>query len=1141
MRKKQDQIEISASDLSNFLSCRHLTELDLLLAHNHIKAPPFNNPHADAVQQRGFEHEESYIKHLMDQDLRVMRLDDSDSNKDHQTGVERTLSAMKAGHDVIVQATLKMDQYFGRADILRKVALPSALGDYSYEIVDTKLARETKATSLLQLCLYSEMLSLMQGVLPEHMAIVTPGTNFVAEMYRLDDFNAYYRLIKSSLLSAMTDFDPKICTRPEQTPHYPEPRLHCDVCKWFETCNDRRRSDDHLSFVAGLTTSQRKELSELGISTLEKLATTKEKLSSESLDNAHEQARMQLDARNTGKPKYETLPVLPERGLTRLPDPSPGDLFFDLEGDSFYGNAGLEYLWGYYYLDNEGKHSYFSQWCFDFESEKKAFEAFIDVLIQRKQLYPHMKVYHYAPYEPSALKRLMGRYGVKEAEIDQLLREETFVDLYSITRQSLRAGIEKYSIKDLEQFYGFKREAELRSVGPHKRLVEHSLEQENSGTVPKESLLVVEAYNRDDCVSTYHLRQWLEELRSEQIKNGIDIPRPPLPSGEVNEELSEKLKKMNELRDALQKDLNSIPEERTVPEQAQWILSELISFYRREDKVNFWEKFRLQELDALELLEDKSGISGLTFMGEVGGTAKCPIHRYQFIPQEIDVKTTSDVYIEGGFDNQPVKKVGTVEEINFENSTIDIKKMAATKDINPHALWSWSSFNTSDKTDRVMELAQYVLDQGLENKTTSYKAAREILLRLTPDLKGPITKIDSVEKAKEMALNLNHSYLAIQGPPGTGKSFTASRVILELIQQGHKVGVTALSHKVISNLMNKVQEAGLKEKVSVNLFQKNDDKENDAITYLKTGKDVVSTLDSESSCVVGCTDFTWATMPRECLDYLVIDEAGQFSLAGLLAIAHCTKNIILLGDGAQLTQPLKGSHPDGCEVSALDYIVGDAKTLPDEKGVFLGVTYRLNDKICAFNSELFYENRLKPVTGNEAQIIQGPTKYAGKALVIEEVIHQGNSNRSQEEVEKIKLVVQDLLKAGSTYTHMEHGKAHTAQVTENDIKIVAPYNAQVNLLKRAFPNISIGTVDKFQGQEAPIVIYSVTTSTPEEAPRGMDFLYSGNRLNVAVSRAQCLFIMVCSPAVFEVDCKSPKQMKLANAYARFREMAKNTK
>lgn len=1129
MKKHKDIIEISASDLSNYLSCHHLTELDLLLTHNHIKAPPFNNPHAETIQQRGFEHEAAYVEHLKKQGLIVKELGQDDGT--HLNAYEKTIAAMKEGPDVIVQATLRMGQYFGRADILKKVERSSDLGDFSYEIIDTKLSRETKASSILQLCLYSEMLSLMQGVYPEYMGIVTPGTDFVPETYRLDDFKAYYRLIKSALLKAVDSYNPKSCQTIESTAHYPEPREHCDVCKWFEVCNARRRKDDHLSFVAGLSTSQRKELTEMGIKTLKDLAESTTSLNTESLDRAKEQARMQLEARVTGKPRYEVLDIVPERGLTRLPEPTAGDLFFDLEGDTFFGETGLEYLWGYCFQDQQGKLNYKATWSCDFESEKKAFQDFMQFVLERKKAFPHLKIYHYAPYEPSALKRLMGRYGIMEAELDQLLREEVFVDLYSISRQSIRAGIEKYSIKDLEQFYAYTREASLRDLGPHKRLLEHSLELQSLDRVPKESLDFVELYNKDDCQSTYYLREWLEKLRNEKINAGEEIPRPPIPSGEVNEELSERLRMMNELRDNLQKGLNPVPEQRTLTENAQWLLSELISFYRREDKVNFWEKFRLQELDSTELLEDKAGISGLTFQSKVGGTARCPIERYTFIPQELDIRN-GDVYIEGG------KKIGTIEKLDIEEGFVDIKKTTAAAGITPQAIWTWSNISTLKKSDRIIEMGQYVLQEKIDNPSMSYKAARDILLHRKPDLTFPPIETEPLKRAKEMALNLNQSYLAIQGPPGTGKSFTASRVILALIEKGYKVGVTALSHKVISNLLDKVVEASKKEKITVNVFQRNNDKENDEITYLKNGDEITSTLQSEASCVVGCTDFAWSTQPRECMDYLVIDEAGQFSLAGLLAIAHTTKNIILLGDGAQLQQPLKGSHPDGCEVSALDYIVDGAKTLPEEKGVFLGTTYRLHPDICAFNSELFYENRLHAVPGNEVQIIQGTTKYAGKAIVIEEVEHQGNSNKSMEEIEKIKLIIEDLLKGTNTFTRMENGVPHTDKITENDIKIIAPYNVQVNLLKHAFPNIKIGTVDKFQGQEAPVVIYSVTTSAPEEAPRGMDFLYSGNRLNVAVSRAQCLFIMVCSPTIFEVDCKSPKQMKLANAYARFREMAK---
>jgi predicted RecB family nuclease len=1129
MKIKNDSLRISASDLSNYLSCRRLTELDLLLVNKKIQEPVFNNPHADAVQKRGFEHEQSYVDYLISQGLTVKRLDSDTS--DYQTGLDKTLIAMKEGHDVLVQATLKLDNYFGRADILRKVPRPSKLGEYSYEIVDTKLSRETKASSVLQLCLYSEMLTQMQGLAPENLYIVTPASNFVPEVYRLDDYNAYYRLIKYNLLKAINEFDAT------QTKHYPEPRQHCDVCRWFEVCNEKRRIDDHLSFVAGLSASQRKELTELGIFTLEDFATTSSELPSESLCNSKEQARLQLDARKSGKPKYELLPVEEGRGLTRLPEPSPGDIFFDLEGDVFFGTSGIEYLWGYSYLNELGQIEYASKWSLNYTEEKTAFERFIDFVIQQKVKFPSMKIYHYAPYEPSALKRLMGRYGVREAELDQMLREERFVDLYSITRQSIRAGIEKYSIKDLEQFYNFMRSAKLKDVGPHKRLVEHLLEL-GSSNIPDDSKNVVLEYNKDDCISALKLRDWLEDLRQQAIDAGFDVLRPAEVSGIVTEELSEAIRKMNELRDSLQKGINPVPDERSSTEQGQWLLSELIQFYRREDKSNFFEKFRLRELDALELCEDKSGIGGLKSLGTIeGGTAKCPFERFSFLPQEIDIKPGADLFIEGGHGDRDEFKVGTLLNINFDNLSLEIKKTQAGKDVIPHALWSWSHIDTTGKADKIIELAQYVLDNGIDNNTNTYKAAREILLRKNPDLKNMVTETNSLLRAKTMALNLNHSYLAIQGPPGTGKSFTASRVITALLEKGYKIGVTALSHKVISNLLAKVHEAGEKEKIKTTIYQKTEDTSHPSINYLKNNGQVSSLLNKQEPLVLGATDFTWAGMPNECVDYLIIDEAGQYSLAGLLAIAHCTKNIILLGDGAQLTQPLKGSHPDGCEISALDFIVGEAKTLPDEKGVFLGVTYRLNDKICEFNSELFYENRLRAVDGNEAQVISGVTKYAGKALVLEQIVHKGNSNKCKEEIVKIKEIVTDLLKQGNTYSVIHDGKVVTHQISENTIKIITPYNAQVNLLSREFPNIQIGTVDKFQGQESPIVIYSVCTSSAEDAPRGMDFLYSGNRLNVAVSRAQCLFIMVASPDIFEVDCKNQAQMKLANAYAKFKELS----
>lgn len=1135
MKEKKGYTQLSASDLSNFLSCNHLTELDKKVLKGELKKPEWNNPNVKVLQERGFLHEENYLKFLESQGLKITKIPE---DKGSSECFELTKAAMESGADVVAQGVLTNGDWYGKTDILRKVAGESVFGKYSYIVMDTKLSKETKAGAILQLCLYSEMLEIVLGSKPDSMFIVTPGNPFHEIEYRVSEYQSYYRLIKNYLL--------KFLEVDNNT--YPEPVSHCDVCKWFETCDKKRRDDDHLAFVAGLTSSQRKDLALVGITTLEGYArsTTEflekiEDVNTESLSLMKEQARLQLEARETGKPKYEMLQIQEERGLNRLPIPDEGDIFFDLEGDPFYKEAGLEYLWGFSYLES-GKLKYEYRWSFDFRQEKENFEWFIDYIVAQKKLNPRLKIYHYASYEPSALKRLMGRYGTRESEIDHLLRTGTFVDLYSITRQSLRAGIEKYSIKDLEQFYNYKRKANLRELIPHKRAVEHSLELNQLDAISEESKNFVRFYNQDDTDSTYYLREWLEGLRKIEIDKGHIIPRPPELDGQITEELDEHLRMLNELRDSLQKGINSIPEERSEKEQAQWLLGDLIAFYRREDKVNFWEKFRLKELDALELLEDKSGISGLSFVGEVtGGTPRCPVHRYKFIDQIVDMKKGCPVYKEGFLAGEEVKSFGEINNINYEENYVDIKKKTGMTGFHPNALWAWNHIDKKNKADRMFELADFILKKGTDSSDLKYKAARDILLRNKPDFKSSINldNEDTLTLAKEMSLSLNHSYLAIQGPPGTGKSYTASRVVLDLIKQGYKVGITGLSHKVISNLMNKIHEASVKENISIDLYQKakSEEETNVAINYLQQSRDVDGVLNSKNPFVLGGTDFMWANENcTEKVDYLIVDEAGQFSLVGIMSIAHATKNLILLGDGAQLKQPIQGAHPPGCEVSALDYIVGDHQTLPKENGVFLPITFRLHPKICSFNSELFYENRLHAIEGNKCQNISGKNNFTGKNLAYVEVDHWGNTNHSMEEVHKIKEIVDELINNENTFIVFKDGKEISARITNESIKIISPYNAQVNRLKKALPNINIGTVDKFQGQEAPIIIYSVATSSPEDAPRGMEFLYSGNRLNVAVSRAECLFIMVSNKKIFEPNCKSPVQIKLANSYCRFLEM-----
>ena len=279
--------------------------------------------------------------------------------------------------------------------------------------------------------------------------------------------------------------------------------------------------------------------------------------------------------------------------------------------------------------------------------------------------------------------------------------------------------------------------------------------------------------------------------------------------------------------------------------------------------------------------------------------------------------------------------------------------------------------------------------------------------------------------------------------------------------------------------------------------------------------------------MVGGTAWLWANEKyAQSVDTLFVDEAGQMSLANVLAMSPCTRNIVLLGDPRQLEQPQKGSHPEGTDVSALQHVIGDGDVMPADLGLFLEQTWRLHPTICDFTSRRFYDGRLTSRPGLEIQTVSGLTTCEGAGLWVEQVDHGGNQSTSPEEVERVAYVVAELTREGVTWTDSE---GQTEPLRPDDILIVAPYNAQVAKLQRELgPMARVGTVDRFQGQEAAIVICSMTTSSPEEAPRGMEFLYSLNRLNVATSRARCACIVVASPRLFEPECRSVRQMRLAN-------------
>jgi predicted RecB family nuclease len=342
MKRAANGILLSAGDLSGHIACHHLTYLNLAVAYGRLAAPEGGDPMLVLLQERGQEFERSYLRLLHEQGKTIVEPDDGKDELD----VERTLAAMKAGVDVIYQASLRSDPWQGRADFLVKVDTPSDLGEWSYEVIDAKLARETRAGTILQLCLYGELAAKLQGRMPKEMHVITPEDGRLMHSYRLDDFMAYYRLVKSNVLKIVK-------ANQQEIPTYPTPCAHCDICRWWAFCDRRRRDDDHLSLVAGLSNGHAVELGKNAIYTLQALAETSLPLpfrpgkgAVETFIRLREQARVQLFARKRGGPVYELLELAAGKGLNNLPVPSPGDLFFDFEGDPFVGNTGLEYLFG---------------------------------------------------------------------------------------------------------------------------------------------------------------------------------------------------------------------------------------------------------------------------------------------------------------------------------------------------------------------------------------------------------------------------------------------------------------------------------------------------------------------------------------------------------------------------------------------------------------------------------------------------------------------------------------------------------------------------------------------------------------------------------------------------------------------------
>ncbi|HQQ77095.1 MAG TPA: AAA family ATPase, partial [Thermoanaerobaculia bacterium] len=556
-----------------------------------------------------------------------------------------------------------------------------------------------------------------------------------------------------------------------------------------------------------------------------------------------------------------------------------------------------------------------------------------------------MHVYHYAPYEPTAFKRLMGRHATRARELDRMLRAELFVDLCAVVKQGLRASVESYSIKKLEPFYDFTRKAELRAAGAARRAVEFGLQTGDLTVLTPEVKDLVALYNEEDCVSALRLRDWLETLRPA-------APRPPLGGGTASEEAEKRGAEVQAAMDALLKGVPDEKADRTPEQHACWLLAHMLEFHRREDKVTWWEFYRLRDLtDEDDLLDERKVIAGLKFEKRTppqGKRAKAPTDHYKCPSQDFEGGEGDELFTSDG------KSLGTIDSIDRAARRIAIKLRLNRIDDADHPRWAFAHSHV--RPDALVASLMRLASDIAKNGFTPKSAARDLLLGNPPRLKkgtfGPSNGEKPLDFATRTVLSLDRSLLAIQGPPGAGKTYTGARMIVACIKAGLKVGITAVSHKVIRNLLDAVLEAAREMKVFVSCVQKVKEKSETptrGIEEVTDNADVLAALADGSAQVGAGTAWLWSREEYAgAVDVLFVDEAGQASLANVLAMAQAAKSVVLLGDPQQLEQPQRGTHPEGVDASALEHILAGSKTIPEGRGIFLDKTWRLPPAICAF-------------------------------------------------------------------------------------------------------------------------------------------------------------------------------------------------
>nr|WP_225953815.1 bifunctional RecB family nuclease/DEAD/DEAH box helicase [Kibdelosporangium phytohabitans] len=1133
---------ISPGDLVDLLECEHRSVLDHALAMRVDGAPQPQDPQNLLVAKHGIAHEQATLERL-EARFEVVKIDlPAPRPEALAKAAGQTRQAIESGAPVIYQAVFYDGSFYGRADFLIRDA------DGGYEPHDTKLTRHAKPSAVLQLTTYAAALrDAGYPAGPEMHLVLGDGST---HSYRVNDF-----------LPLVLDLRARLAERLAQPARLPvqlwaDERAACATCKFGTHCASGREGDRDLSLVANIRADQRRKLVAAGMSTIDDLAnsTAMDRPSTMSAATFHglrSQAAIQViqdDSRTpddpVGKVAYE---VLSAEVLATLPQPSAGDVFFDMEGDPFaLAGQGLEYLFGAVTVTGDGAEEFRPFWAHTRAQEKRAFEDFVDFALERAVKHPGSHIYHYAPYEVNALKRLAALHGTREEAVDTLLRTGALVDLYAVVRKGLRVSQRSYSIKYLEPLYmPDKRDGDVVNAVSSIEAYEEYLTLLAADDIPEAEAVLdgIKDYNEYDCVSTHRLYRFLLQVRTEAgiephqpEESELDVLVNETAEAEAAQRRAERAARIAAVVDPLLADLPEDPSQATEDEQARALLAAAVGYHRRETNPAWWDFFRQVGAPLSDLESDTACTVPVSLRSEDWSAPRGRVRNAKRVlharcdpdrPHPFDTNEQVRLLYRG----TPVNWTRNAKVVEATAETLTLEESAKPDETSndvPIAVLPGDPVKPQPKDEAVYSLAEGVV--GLLPMLPAHPGL-DLLRRLPPQtIRGELPQGDDLVATVIRAVDaLDGSTLAVQGPPGAGKTYLAGRLIAHLIRKGKSVGVTSNSHKAVENVLSSALAAGRELGVPIPCAKRAKAGKPDKDCQWDQPKDNNSLVrwrsDQGGGHLVGGTAWTFANaaVREERFDVLIIDEAGQFALADALAVSTCTRNLVLLGDPQQLPQVVQGTHPAGADASALGHLLGDADVIPSNLGYFMDQTRRMHPGVCDPVSRLSYAGLLHAHETAAERRVDG----IEPGLYTHYVDHNHNITSSPEEADAVVAAVRALV--GRTWVDGSTERP----LTDEDILVVAPYNLQVRVVRRAlaqagFEQTRVGTVDKFQGQEAPVVLVTMTSSAAVDLPRGLDFLLSRNRLNVALSRAQALAMLICSPRLVQADIRDVDQMRLVS-------------